>query len=159
MARRYLAPIQHMVGASDPTTPTPAAGDEYFNSTAGVKRYYNGTAWVYSNAFPLVFSVQGTLSVGATGRKQRIYNRTGSPWALTGINLYINTAPTGAGATVQINKNGASWQSITVSAGANNANSSPGSSVADGDYLDVDFTAVGSTVAGADATLTLGFAS
>lgn len=159
MARRFLAPIRHLVGAADPTTPTAAAGDEYLNSSAGVKKYYNGTAWVYSNVFPAIFSVQGTLAVGITGRKQRVYNRSGSPWNLIGMNLYITTGPTGAGATIQVNKNGSSWQTLTVAAGANNANSNPGSSVADADYIDVDFTAVGSTVAGADATLTLNFAS
>lgn len=159
MARRFLAAIRHLVATADPTSPTPGAGDEYFNSTSNVKRVHNGTNWLYSNEFSQVFSVQGTAAVGVTGRKQRLYNRSGSPWLVVGLNLYIATAPTGADVIGQLNKNGSSAAVITVTATTNNANTSPGVVVNDGDYLDFDFTQVGSTVAGADATLSLSVAS
>jgi hypothetical protein len=160
MARKNLAPIQHLVSAADPAIPTPSAGDEYFNSGSSIKRVHNGTAWLNSNEFVQVFSIQGTLSVGVTGRKQRIYNRSGSPWLVVGAQLYIDTAPTGTVVTLQVNKNGSLGFPLSVSAaGSHVGNSSPNLIVADGDYLDVDVTAVGSTVPGADATLTLAIAS
>lgn len=159
MARQYLAAIRHLVRSADPTIPTPGTGDEYFNSTSATKKLYNGSAWLYSNEFIQVFSIQGALAVGVTGRKQRIYNRSGSPWLLVGLNMYLGTASTGADVSAQVNKNGTSFATITVTATTNNANTAPGSVVSDGDYLDVDVTAVGSGVAGADATLTFNFAS
>lgn len=159
MATRLLAALRHLVATADPTIPTPQSGMEYFNSTTSVKRVHNGTAWLYANEFAVPFTIQGVLSVGVTGRKQRIYNRSGSPWVLVGLNLYINTGPVGADASLQVNKNGSSAATITVTGGTNNANTSPALTIADGDFLDFDITAVGSTVAGSDATLTLCLAS
>jgi hypothetical protein len=153
---KFLTALQQIVLGSDPTG---VQGLEYFNSTSNTKRIYNGTTWLYSNEFVQIFSVGGALTVGVTGRKQRLYNRTGSPWVIVGADLYINTAPTGASATLQVNKNGASAFTISVTTGTNTANSTPSVTVANGDYLDVDVTAVGSTVAGSDATLTLSIVS
>lgn len=159
MARLFLAPLRHLVGSADPTTPTPGAGDEYFNSTTATKKVHNGTAWLYSNEFALPFQIGGPLSVGVTGRKQRLYNRSGSPWLIIGADLFIDTAPVGASATLQVNKNGSSAFTVSVTTGNQEANSVPNVVVNNGDYLDVDVTAVGSTTAGADATLTLCIAS
>lgn len=159
MARRFLAPINHWVGAADPTTPTPTVGDEYFNSALGVSKIYNGTNWLFKNEFAIPFTIGGTLSVGVTGRKQRIRNRSGSTWLVLGANLYIATAPVGSSATLQVNVNGSSSFSISCATTVNEANTTPGVTINDGDYVDVDVTAVGSTTAGADATLTLNFGS
>ena len=156
---RILSAFQHLVSSSDPTNPTPTAGAEYFNSANAVKKVYSGSAWLYANEFSMPFTLQGLLAVGVTGRRQRVYNRSGSPWLIVGADLYLATAPTGAGATLQVNKNGASAFTISVAATVQTANSSPAVAVANGDYLDVDVTAVGSTIPGADATLTLSIVS
>lgn len=156
---KLLTALVQLVSAADPTIPSPTAGTEYFNSTSNTKKVYNGTAWIYANEFVQPFTIGGALSVGVTGRKQRIYNRSGSPWLIVSADLYINTAPTGASATLQVNKNGASAFTISVTTGTNVASTTPNVTVANGDYLDVDVTAIGSTVAGSDATLTLSIVS
>lgn len=114
---------------------------------------------VVTPAATLPFTIGGTLSVGVTGRKQRVYNRSGAPWFIVGANLFINTAPVGSSATLQVNRNGSSAFPISCGTTVQNATSVPNIVVADGDYLDVDVTAIGSTTAGADATLTLSIAS
>jgi hypothetical protein len=159
MARQFLAAIRHLVRSADPAIPTPGAGDEYLNSTSNVKRYYNGSSWEYSNEFAGTFNIQGPLAVGITGRKQRLYNRSGSTWYLIAANLYVDTAPVGSNATLIVNKNGSAVITTLVLSGTNVGTANPTVTVSDGDYLDVDVTTVGSTVAGADATLTLSFAS
>jgi hypothetical protein len=160
MARKHLAPIQHLVSLADPTIPTPSAGDEYFNSTYNIKKVYNGAAWTFANEFILPFTIGGTLSVGVTGRKQRVTNHSGSPWLVVTADLHIDTGPLGgSGSTLQVNSNGSIAFSVTVASGSNDATSSPNFMINNGDYLDVDVTVVGSTVAGADATLTLSIVS
>lgn len=102
---------------------------------------------------PLAFTFVGTLST-KTG-VLRIYNDSGRTWTITKARAYINTAPTGASAIFTVNKNGASAFTLTVTAAGNTVTGTPGTTVADGDYLTVDVTQVGSTVAGADATVVL----
>lgn len=161
MPRKFLAAIRHLTAATDPTVPTPAIGDTYWNSANSAMRVHNGTAWLYANEFALPFTIGGTLAVGVTGRKQRVYNRSGSPWLIMGVQLWVNTAPVGASATLQLNKNGSSAFTISVATTvqASNSPSATNITVADGDYIDVDVTAIGSTTPGADATLTLAIAS
>lgn len=155
---KWLSAVVHLVSGSDPTNPTPEAGMEYFNSTNSIKRVHNGTSWLYANEFALPFTIQGTLSVGVTGRKQRLYNRSGSPWYIIGADLYLNTgAAGGIGTTFQVNRNGSSAFAVSVT--GQTATGTPNYVVNSGDYLDVDVTGVGSTTAGADATLTLSIAS
>lgn len=158
---KWASALSHLVSTADPTNPAPTAGTEYFNSTNSLKRIHNGSAWLYGNEFILPFTIGGTLSVGVTGRKQRIKNRSGSPWVIVGANLFLNTAPVGSSATLQVNKNGTSAFTISVATTVQESNTPSVSNVVvnDGDYLDVDVTAVGSTTAGADATLTLALAS
>lgn len=160
MGTRLLAALKQLVATADPTVPTPVAGMEYFNSTSNAKKVYNGSGWVYANEFVLPFTIGGTLSVGVTGRKQRITNHSGSPWLIVGADLHIDTAPVGGiGATIQVNVNGASAVALTVGSGSNDATASPNYAIANGDYMDVDVTGVGPTTPGADATLTLSVVS
>ena len=50
------------VYASDPTSPTPAAGDAYFNSTLLTALYHNGTSFVrFSNLVPTLASISGNI--------------------------------------------------------------------------------------------------
>jgi hypothetical protein len=157
---KWLSAITHLVSGSDPTNPSPSSGTEYFNSTYNVKKVHNGTTWLFANEFILPFTIGGTLSVGVTGRKQRVTNHSGSPWLVLAADLHIDTGPLGgSGSTIQVNLNGSTAFSVTVASGNNDATSSPNFVISNGDYLDVDVTVVGSTVAGADATLTLSIVS
>lgn len=158
---KWLSALQHLVASSDPTNPSPDTGMEYYNNVTFTKKVHNGTVWLYANEFAIPFTIGGALTVGATGRKQRIRNRSGSPWVIIGVNLYLDTAPVGSSATLQVNKNGSSAFTISVATTVNESNTPSASNVVvnDGDYLDVDVTAIGSTTAGSDATLTLNFAS
>jgi hypothetical protein len=53
MSRQALVPVNVFASASAPSTPTLAAGDLYYNLTAGLQ-VYTGTGWeaVGSNVFP-----------------------------------------------------------------------------------------------------------
>ena len=46
MAQNFLTPVGLYNSASNPTVPSPAAGDIYYNTSASEIRVYNGTAWV-----------------------------------------------------------------------------------------------------------------
>lgn len=45
MSQKQLVPVNLYASAANPTTPTPAIGDMYYNTTTGVL-IYNGTSWV-----------------------------------------------------------------------------------------------------------------
>jgi hypothetical protein len=149
---KFLMPTSLVVLTADPATG--AAGDRYFNSTDGVQRIYNGTAWTYANEIIIPYTFQGTLAV--TTGVLRIYNNSSSAWVVYRSDVYIATAPVGASAVFGIRKNGAA-ASITLTAATtvNAANSTTKLTVAVGDYLTVDISSVGSTTAGANAQLVL----
>jgi hypothetical protein len=70
--------------------------------------------------------------------------------------VVVDTAPTGASLTLSLKKNGTQFTTITMSAGTNAAVSGTlSTAVADGDYLTVDITQVGSTVAGSNLTVVI----
>lgn len=46
MSRKFLTPVNAPAFASDPSTPTPVAGDTYYNTTSNVLRVYTGSAWI-----------------------------------------------------------------------------------------------------------------
>lgn len=104
------------------------------------------------------FSVQGTLAV-QTG-KSRIYTE-GNYW-VESVRASVDTAPTGATILVDVNKNGTTIYTSqgarpTIVAGTNSAlgNTPAVTTFAAGDYLTVDVDQIGSTVAGADLTVTI----
>ena len=74
-------------------------------------------------------------------------------YATTCSGIYLRTA-TGSSLTVRINKNGVSWNTLSVSAGGATGSlagvSVANPSLAAGDILTFDITAVGSTTAGSD---------
>lgn len=104
------------------------------------------------------FSIPGTLVVG-TG-VARLY----FPRACTIINVLASagTAPTGASLIIDVNKNGTTIFTTqgnrpTIAAGTNSDTSSVPdvTSIAAGDYLTVDIDQIGSTVAGANAVISI----
>jgi hypothetical protein len=45
MSVRSLTPVNLPALATNPTSPTPIAGDQYFNTTLNAIKIYNGTSW------------------------------------------------------------------------------------------------------------------
>ena len=101
------------------------------------------------------FNRSGDLAV--TTGTQRFY--LVAPSELKNVEAYVKTAPVGADATFAIIKNGSSTiKTVTISAG----NTSSGDNLseialAEGDFLTVNITQVGSSTAGADLYINLSF--
>ena len=102
--------------------------------------------------FP-TFTQQGTLAV-KTGTIRYYFDDSRT---ITKIRASVGTAPTGASLIVTVKANGATFtnSAVTVAASGFTATSSPTKSVVAGDYITVDITQVGSTVAGSDLVVTL----
>lgn len=82
-----------------------------------------------------------------------------APRAGTFLNIYarVKTAPTGADLNIRVNKNGVSFKTVSITAGATNATSAIASGqFSAGDYFSLDITQIGSTISGADLTVALG---
>jgi len=104
------------------------------------------------------FSVTGAVAV-ATG-KSRIYLE--NDYVVETVRAAVNTAPTGAALVVDVNKNGTTiytdqGKRPSIAAGTNTdlGDSPDVTALAAGDYLTVDVDQVGSTVSGADLTVTV----
>jgi hypothetical protein len=149
---RFLTPATLPSLASDPASGV--AGDRYFNTTDNVQRIYTGTGWSYANELVMPYVFSGTLAT-KTG-VLRLYNNSDSAWVIYRSDVYVSTAPTGSSAIFGVRKNGAAASiTLTVAAAGNSASSTTKLSVAVGDYLTVDLSQVGSTVAGSDAQVTI----
>lgn len=103
--------------------------------------------------------VSGTLVTGTNNGPRYI-----APQALTIVKVWliVRTAPTGAAILIDINKNGSTiWSTqgnratIAAAGTAGNTTTFNTTSLAAGDYLDLDLDQVGSTVAGVDLTVVL----
>jgi hypothetical protein len=104
----------------------------------------------------VAFAWSGALTTGTgTGRFRFPFAAT-----LLGVSAAINTAPTGAAAIFDVNKNGTTIfttqgnrPTIAIS-GFSAAETTPDvTAIAVGDYLTVDRDQIGSTIAGSDATV------
>lgn len=115
-----------------------------------------GTTVPVSNAYQtLPFFKAGTLAVGSG--KFPIYNDTGGVWTFTAARAEVGTAPTGAGIVVQVKINGSNAFTVTIASGATTGSnlSPPTVQVPIGGKVTCDITQVGSTVPGADLSVTL----
>lgn len=100
------------------------------------------------------FFYGSTLAVTTgVGRAPITTNTAGT---ITEVRAAVNTAPTGAAINLSVKKNGSSFATPSIAISAN-AGSTAGLStaVAAGDYITVDITQVGSTVAGSDLVVTV----
>lgn len=100
----------------------------------------------------LPFFYGSTLTVfTGVGRFPITTNMVGT---ITEVRAHVNTAPTGASVLVAFRKNGAAaFSTVTISASATSgANTGLSTAVALNDYITVDITQIGSTVAGSDLT-------
>lgn len=153
-------PLNIYAASSDPSTPTLRAGDLYYNTTTGKVRVHTGSAWADVDTAIEVhtFSVPGTLTV-QTG-KSRIYLE--GNYVFETARASVNTANTGATVLVDINKNGttiyttqSARPTIAISGNTATGNSPAVTTFASGDYITVDVDQIGSTIAGADLTVTI----
>jgi hypothetical protein len=113
-----------------------------------------------AQATPLVFNYTGTVAV--TTGKSRVYNDSGRTLTIRSIRASVGTAPTGATLIVDVNKNGTTIfttqsrrPTIAISANTAKVTNPDVTTLADGDYLTVDIDQIGSTVAGADLTVSV----
>ena len=100
------------------------------------------------------FVQDGTLTVN-TGTA-----RWYSPRAvtITKIRKHVATAPVGAALNMTLKKNGSSIQTFSIAAGGStNVTDNLNLSVAEGDYLTVDITQIGSTTAGSDLNIVISY--
>jgi hypothetical protein len=143
-----------------PSTPASGYGVTFARSADSLLYFKNdaGTEHLLTHAIePYVMAVTGTLTV-ATG-KSRIYLE--GNYVVETIRASVNTAPTGASIIVDVNKNGTTLfttQSArpTIAASGFTATGTPAvTTFAAGDYMTVDVDQIGSTVAGADLTVTI----
>lgn len=149
---RLLSLERLPVLSADPSG-TFTGGEHYFNSTINAVKVYNASAWV-----PLLpretvrWSLAGAVSVANGALRLPIQYAC----TVVAINAIINTPPAGAAVNIRVNKNGSSAATLSISAAANTgSNTSPGITLASGDYLTVDLTQVGSTTAGSDLVVSM----
>jgi hypothetical protein len=140
--------------------------------TGGTRQYFqfwsgdgtNWTGWHLTPAAPVdqvAYSVSGTLVAGAGGF--RLYNDSGFARTITTVRASVGTAPTGASILVDVHKNGTTIFTTqgdrpTIAVSTNTDTATPNvTSWANGDYLTVDVDQIGSTIAGADLTVTVNY--
>lgn len=108
----------------------------------------------------ITFTVPGTLVVGAGAA--RYYLPTAR--TISAVRASVGTAPTGASVIVDVNKNGTTIYgtqgnrpTIAISGFTDLGEAASGGVCAAGDYLTIDVDQVGSTIAGANLTVTIVF--
>lgn len=104
--------------------------------------------------FTKAWEFTGTAST-STGTARTYLERDAT---LNTADVFAGTAPTGQGIILTVYKNGTSVGTVTLPADAtSDLDNAISSSFSQGDYITVDVTQVGSTVAGADIFLNLKF--
>lgn len=109
-------------------------------------------------SFSSTFFMSNTLTV-KTGVSRQYYE---AAYTVTNVRASVGTAPTGASIICDVLKNGttiyttqANRPTIAIGANTATANSPDISSISASDYLTINVAQIGSTVAGADLTLTV----
>ena len=147
--------------AGNPATPSSgygwlfekSDGDLYFMNDAGEVQGPLGQKY-----FTLTVAGDLTVDPGLL----RLYNLTGKTLTISKVHLAVNTAPTGATIIVDINENGTTIFTtqgnrpvIATSAFTGESTTIDDASWASGNYLQADIDQIGSTIAGADLTITI----
>jgi hypothetical protein len=145
----------------NPSTPSSGYG-WLFEKTDGDLYFMNDSGEVQGPLGQKYFTltVAGDLSVDSG--LLRLYNLTGKALTISKVHLAVNTAPTGSTIIVDINENGTTIfttqgnrPSIAISAFTGESTTIDDASWASGNYLQADIDQVGSTIAGADLTITI----
>jgi len=106
------------------------------------------------------YTVAGDLTAAAG--TLRVPNRTGASLTISGVYLDAGTAPTGAAIIADVHENGTTIFTTQsnrpqIAAGATSGSSTTieAATWENGNYLTVDIDQIGSTIAGADLTVTV----
>ncbi len=146
---------------ADPSTPSSGYG-WLFQRNDGNFYFMNDVGNVFG---PIgeryyTFAVPGDLTVDPG--VFRIYNLTGRALTINRVHIAVNTAPTGAAILIDVHENGttiftnqANRPTIAIAAFTGETTTIDDDSWADGSYLQVDIDQIGSTIAGADLTITV----
>jgi hypothetical protein len=102
-----------------------------------------------SRDFYKVYSLPGAVSVASGTANFYVYETC----TLININAYAGTAPAGSSLNITINKNGTSAKTISIADGSSSSTNSDTTTFAQGDYITVDVTQVGSSTAGSDVKI------
>lgn len=109
---------------------------------------------------PVTFAFDGTLTT--TTGAFRWYNDSGRALTVSAVRASVGTAPTGASIIVDVNEGGTTMYTtqgnrptIAISGNTTDATLPDDTSLADNGYLTVDIDQIGSTVAGANLTVTI----
>jgi len=98
-----------------------------------------------SSVFREKYSYSGDLGLSTGTARNYIHVAS----TLTNVDLFVETAPTGAAVTIDVLKNGTTAATITLPAGqTSDTGNTVSVSFAVGDYITIDITQVGSTSAG-----------
>jgi hypothetical protein len=104
------------------------------------------------------FTVSGTLE--ATTHGLRLYNNFGRDLTIDLVQAFVDTAPTGATLIVDVNIDGTTMftaqdnrPTIAISGNASTTTAPDVTTLADGEYLQIDVDQVGSSEAGQDLTV------
>lgn len=101
----------------------------------------------------ITFGLLGNLTVANDQTNHVIINQAATVLLCRAI---AKTAPTGTDAILVIKKNGSTTiATITLTAGQTSVVATPSGTLIPGDYLSIDVTQIGGTIAGADVNITL----
>jgi hypothetical protein len=137
------------------------AGRLFVDSDTDALFVWSGTAWAGLSRELVRVSIQGTLAIATNVVPRLVFPRA---CQIKKITAYSETAPTGASILVDINKSGtdsifSGVTRLTIAAGANAGNvtsfHAANSLLAAEDTLTIDLDQVGTTVAGADLSITI----
>jgi hypothetical protein len=136
-------------------------GRLWVKSTTGHIYYYNGSAFAACMEYMYRASVQGVLITGSSVVPPIHFSRAAT---ISKVSIRVGTAPTGTTLIVDLLKNGSSSlfsgvtkPTIAISGFTNSVTSFHATNkiLADDDYLTLDISQVGSTIAGADLSVTI----
>ena len=123
---------------------------------------WNGTVWKSINRVYIRWSVEGTLAVANNIVPQIVFPRPGT---ISKITVRSDTAPTGSSIIIDVNKNGSTSifdtadDRVTIAASAKTGSSTgihaTNGVLVGGGHLTVDIDQIGSTIAGANLTMTI----
>lgn len=136
-------------------------GRAWYQSSTGILHIFNGTDFVSVSVQHYRVSIQGVLATGTDVIPRIHFPRAAT---ITKVSIRVTTAPTAATLIIDLNKNGSDsiFSGVTrptIAAGAytnsvTSFHATNGVLAAD-EYLTLDIDQVGSTIAGADLSVTI----
>lgn len=156
------APTAKLTQANTHESPDTDTGTSSLHHTigSGANQSAAGNHTHQAGDIAVTFSKQGTLTT-QTGAL-RWYNDSGRTLTVIAVRASAGTAPTGAAIIVDVNEGGTTLYTtqgnrptIAISGNTTDATLPDDASIADNGFLTVDIDQIGSTIAGADLTVTV----